>query len=73
MTRRKRLLDRQRQLADFVEEQGPLVGLLDQPFLADVGPGERSAHMPEKNAFHERFRQRRAVDDHKIALGPPAV
>src|SRR2546423_3148827 len=55
-------LRRQRQLADFVEEERAAVGRLDEAGAVAVGAGERAAHAAEQLALDERLRQRRAVD-----------
>ncbi len=47
---------------DFIEEQGPPFGLLDQSSLVADRPGERALHVAEELAFEELLRQRRAVD-----------
>src|SRR5256714_2453795 len=55
-------LGRQRQLADFVEEERAAVGGLDEAGAVAVGAGEGAANAAEQLALDERFRQRRAID-----------
>ena len=49
-------LERERQLADLVEEQGAAVGLLEQAGLARDGAGEGAALVAEQLALGQRLR-----------------
>ena len=51
--------------ADFVQEQGALVGLLEFSDPLAVGPGEGPFFMAEQFAFQQIFRNGRAVDGHE--------
>ncbi len=62
-----------RHVADFIQENGAMVGLLEAADALAGGPGERAAFMAEKFAFQQRFRNGRAVDGHKGRVGPVAV
>ena len=55
-------LQRQRNVADLVEEQRAAAGGFDQPDLAMRRPGERSFFVAEQFAFEQGFGQARAVD-----------
>ena len=55
-------LQRRRHLADFVEEHGALVGLLEQAALLLARVGERAALVAEQLRFEQRLGQRRARD-----------
>ena len=66
-------LQRQRQLADLVEEQRAAVRRLDLADHARVGAGVRAALVAEQLALDERGRQRRAVDVDERRLAPRAV
>ena len=46
-------LERQRQLADLVEEQRPAVGLAEQARLRVVRAREGAPHVTEELALHE--------------------
>jgi hypothetical protein len=54
-------LERQRQLADLVEEQRAAVGLGEEPAPRAVGAGERPLGVPEELALEQRLRDRGAV------------
>ena len=55
-------LHEQRHFADFVEEDGAAVGQLKLPGLAALGrAGKRAGRIAEELAFHEAFRNGRAV------------
>src|SRR6185312_10976150 len=54
-------LDRQRQLADLVEEHGPAVGGLEQAALGLERAGEGAALVAEELALEQALAQRRAV------------
>lgn len=57
-------LQGQREIADFIEEQGPAVSLVDPPQGAFAGTGKGPAAVAEQLAFHQLGSQRRAVDGH---------
>ncbi len=63
-------LDRGRQVADFVDEQGSALGRLHPPGLVPVGAGERAFAVAEKLRLEKRLRQGGAIDrDHgSVAL-----
>ena len=58
-------LERQRHVADLVQEQGAAVGPAALPFTFAVGAGEGPFHMAEQFAFQQGFRYGGAVDRHK--------
>ena len=66
-------LQRQRQLADLVEEQRAAVRGLDLADHPAVGAGVRAALVAEQLALDERGRQRRAVDVDERRLAARAV
>ena len=56
-------LKRQRQLADLVEKERPLVRQLEHPGLArPAGPGERALHVAEQLGFQQGLGNGRAAD-----------
>src|SRR5262245_36728010 len=55
-------LERERHLADLVEEERAAIGRFEEADLALVGTGERSALVPEQLALEESFGQRGAVE-----------
>ena len=55
-------LQRERHLADLVEEERAAVGLLEEARRALLGVGERAAHVAEQLALEQRLGHRRAVD-----------
>ncbi|MPM45001.1 hypothetical protein SDC9_91686 [bioreactor metagenome] len=55
-------LDGQRQVADFVKEQGASIGGFEPADLGGEGSGEGAFFMTEEFAFHQVFRERAAVD-----------
>ena len=61
-------LDRERQLADLVEEERAAVRRLERARLRRDGAGERAALVAEQLALEEVLRDRRAVDDAKRLL-----
>src|SRR5258706_5332756 len=63
-------LQRERQLADLVEEQRAAVRLAEQPALRLVRAGECAAAVAEQLALDERRLQRRAVDRDQRAAAP---
>ena len=63
----------QRELADLVEEERALVGLLELAGLVDDGARERAAHVTEQLALDEVLGDGAAVDRHErpvLALAP---
>src|SRR5438094_5707924 len=65
-------LNRQRHVADLVQEESAVVGLAQQTFGRSVSSGKRSPLVAELLAFEQRLRQSRAVDGHKWLIFPPA-
>ena len=63
-------LSADRHLADFVEKQRSVVGLLETSGPAFDGARERALLMTEEFAFHQRFGQRRAIHRDKRAPVP---
>ena len=59
----------QRQIADFVEEQGAAVRQLEFSGLARAGAGERAFLVAEQLGFEQVLRNRRAVDRDKRTVG----
>jgi len=49
------------------KKRRPAVGHLHQPLLVLLRAAERSLHMAEEVAFHQRAHQRAAVDGHELA------
>ena len=62
-------MQRERQLADFVEENRTLVGGLEQTDLVLSGTGKGTPLVAEQFAFEQIFRQRAAVDRQKTIVG----
>ncbi len=58
-------LHAQRHLADFVEEDGAVVGHLELAGLVAVGAGEAALDVPEQLRLEERLRDAGAVDGHE--------
>ncbi len=58
-------LQRQRQLADFVEEQRAVIGHLKFAAAVADSPGKRPFHVTEQLALRHALRQRRAVEVHQ--------
>ena len=52
-------------LADLVEQKRPAIGELEAAHAPLHRAGERPFFVPEDFAFHERFRNGRAVDGHE--------
>src|SRR5262249_37714832 len=52
----------QRQIADLVEERRAAIGQFDQSLLILRRAAERTLHVPEQFALHQRADQRAAVD-----------
>ena len=65
-------LQRQRNVADFVEEERPAIRQLDLAFGHFDCTGERALFMPEQFAFEQIFGDRGAVDRDKRPIAPPA-
>jgi hypothetical protein len=58
-------LERQRQVADLVEQQRAAIGLLEEADLVVASVGERALDVPEQRALQQRLRDRGAVDAHE--------
>src|SRR5262249_35082030 len=54
-----------RDLAHFVEEERPAVGLFEAAFAATDRAGERAALVTEQLALEERLGERRTVETHE--------
>ena len=65
-------LERAAHVADFVQEDGAVVGFLDAAEFLFDGAGEGAFFMAEKFAFQEVFRNGGAVDADVIVLAPLA-
>jgi hypothetical protein len=63
-------LQRGRHLADFVEEDGAVVGELELARLGLQGAAEGAALEPEHLRLEQVARQRGAVDLHKCSAAP---
>ena len=57
-----------RHVADLIEEQRPLVRVFKNTFTITLGPGVRTAHMPEQFIFEQTFRLTRGIES-DIPLG----
>jgi hypothetical protein len=66
-------LQRQRQLADLVEEDRAAVGLGEQAQAIGAGVGERAALVAEQLALDQRLGHRGQVDRDERRLGPRRV
>src|SRR5579863_6998135 len=66
-------LCRQRHVADFVQKQRSLVGLLELADASAVSTGEGSLLVPEQFAFEQSFRNGGAIDRQKWGLAPGTV
>ena len=66
-------MDRERHIADFIEEKRAAIRLLEAPGAAGDGPGEGALLMTEELAFQQIFRNRAAVDGDHLLLPPRAV
>jgi hypothetical protein len=64
---------RQRHVADLVEEEGAAVALLKLADAAAVRPGEGTLLVPEQLGFEQVLRDGGAVKEEKRCLGPGAV
>lgn len=64
-------LQARRHVADFIEEQHAAIRLTDLADIAfGVGAGKRPRRIAEQFGLDQRFRQRRAVDRHEVAVAP---
>src|SRR5712664_84522 len=66
-------LQRQRKLADFVEEDASAFGDFQQPFLLTDGAGECPLLVPEQLTFQKRFCQCGAIQGHKRLILAGAI
>jgi hypothetical protein len=66
-------LDRERRLADLVEEDGAAARVLEEAAAIAFGAGERAADVPEELALEERVRDRGAVLDEEWRVAPRAT
>ena len=67
-------LQRQRHVADLVEEQGAAVGCIEQALAVAVGAGEGALAVAEQLALQQVLRQRGAVlHDERLAAAEAAV
>ena len=62
-------LQHARQVVDFVEEQRPRPGELEEALLARVRSGERAALVAEQLRLEKRFGNRRAIDRDERLVG----
>jgi hypothetical protein len=60
-------------IADFIQEHGPMVGQLKDAGLVLFGAGEGAPGMPEELAFQQVGTQRGTVDGKENLVFPPAV
>src|SRR6185436_5870541 len=65
-------LERQRQIADFIQEQGTSVGQLELPRLPRTRAGEGAFLVSKEFGLEKRLWNRRAVDGHKRTVGAGA-
>jgi hypothetical protein len=63
-------LEQERQLADLVEEQRPLVGDGEEPGVGVDGARERAFEVAEELALEQRLRNRSAVHRHERVVAP---
>ena len=63
-------LQRQGEAVDLVEEQGSVVGLLEEPWMLGGRPAERAARMAEKDGLGELDGRGRHVVSHERAGAP---
>ena len=73
MTRRSLAWVSRLMRGDLVEEDGPLVGRLEEPFLQGHGAGEGALDVAEQVALEQVGRQGAAVDGDERGLGPVRV
>ena len=66
-------LDRQRELADLVDEERAFVGLLEVPLPRLRGAGERPLRVAEQLRLRELARDRGGVEAHERLVGPARV
>jgi hypothetical protein len=66
-------LNAERDVADFVEQDGAAVGSLDHAELARHRAGERAALVAEQLALEQRLGNRGAIDHHHRTVEAPAV
>ena len=66
-------LHRRGHVADFVEEQRPAIGLLEQTGARALGAGECAPRVAEKLGLQERLRDGRAVLAEERPAAPRAV
>ena len=59
-----------RHVADLIQEQRPLVGVLKNTFAITFGPGVRTAHMPKEFIFEQTLRLTCGIEG-DIPLGGP--
>ena len=57
-----------RHVADLIKDQSPLVRVFKNTFTITLGPGVRTAHMPEQFIFEQTFRLTRGIES-DIPLG----
>ena len=69
----QKTLHAQRHLADFVEEDGPVVRGFELSRLVAVGAGEASTNVSEQFRFEQRFRKAGAVDGRERHGGARAL
>ncbi len=55
----------QRQIGHFIKEQGSSAGGLEQSCLVAGSAGKTAFYMTEEFTFHQRFRNRTAVNRNK--------
>src|SRR5208282_1159651 len=60
----------ERHVADFVEENSPVLGLFEFAEMAAGGAGERSFFVAEQFGFNQLRRNRRAVQRDERSAGP---
>ena len=66
-------LKRRGHVADFIEEEGPAVGLLELADALPLGPGEGALFVAEQLAFQQVLRDGGAVDGQEGLIGTAAV
>ena len=62
-----------RHVADFIEKNGAVVGLLEAADAPGFRAGERAAFVAEQFAFQQGFRDGRAIDGDERRVGAVAV
>ena len=63
----------QRDVADFIQEQRPAVGLLELAYVIGMRIGESALHMAEQFAFKQRLRDGAGIHRHHRLPVPEAV